>query len=55
MSVDVARDRCACRSNYFAKGSTHPYDSLVALIENCRELTLLIPCPHNVVGWGYRQ
>jgi hypothetical protein len=39
---------------YFVKGSSHAYTSLVELIETCRELSLVVPCPHNSIGWGYQ-
>ncbi len=39
---------------YFVKGSSHPYSSLIELIETCRELSLVVPCPCNPVGWGYQ-
>lgn len=39
---------------YFVKGSSHAYTSLVELIETCRELSLVVPCPPNAIGWGYQ-
>jgi hypothetical protein len=34
----------------YAKGSSHGYKGLVDLIENCKELSLLIACPKTVIG-----
>jgi hypothetical protein len=43
---------------YSLKGSTHLYNSLVALVENSLDMNLVdlrFPCPKTVVnaGWGY--
>jgi len=39
----------------YAKGSSHGYKNLVDLIENCKELSLVIACPKTVIAWGYKM